>query len=251
MVHTIIAPKPIMQNLSDAIVLDEEREQLHRQMLSSVSHDLKTPLASIIGALEVFDRMKDKLPEEKKLALTQVALQEAYRLDNFITNILDMARFENSFVKPREERSEIRAILNDCLLRLSNRMQGVTINIETGEPIEILTDPVLLTRAICLVLDNAVKFGGMPPVITIKCARKDDQSAVITIHDNGAGIPLELREKIFSKYTRFVREDQQNAGTGLGLAITRIIMRLLRGGIDATNHSEGGACFILTVPLPK
>ncbi len=249
MVHTIIAPKPISQNPEDSVVLDEEREQLHRKMLSSVSHDLKTPLASIIGALEVFDRMKDKLSDDKKLALTQVALQEAYRLDNFITNILDMARFENNLVKPREERTEIRAVINDCMLRLNNRLHGATIHFKPSEPIEILTDPVLLTRAICLVIDNGVKYGGTPPIVNIECGRTDAQSAFITIHDNGLGVPNELREKIFSKYTRFVREDQQNAGTGLGLAITRIIMRLLHGGIDVSNHSEGGACFILSLPL--
>ncbi len=124
MVHTIIAPKPPAAGASENVLLDEEREQLHRQMLSSVSHDLKTPLASIIGSLEVYERMKDKLPEEKKTTLIHVALQEAYRLDNFITNILDMARFENHIVKPHYERTEITAIVSDCLLRLNNRLGG-------------------------------------------------------------------------------------------------------------------------------
>src|ERR1700721_2788036 len=78
---------------------DEERELLHRQILSSVSHDLKTPLASIIGSLEVFERMNDRLSEEQQKTLITVALREAYRLDNFITNILDMARLESGMVK--------------------------------------------------------------------------------------------------------------------------------------------------------
>jgi K+-sensing histidine kinase KdpD len=125
---------------------------------------------------------------------------------------------------------------------------SIIVSAAPEAPIEIFTDPVLLSRTVCLVIDNAVKYGGTPPVITIKCGRRPDQSVFISVHDNGAGVPEEQREKIFSKYTRFVREDQQNAGTGLGLAISRVIMQLLRGTIHFANHEDGGACFIVSLP---
>ena len=228
---------------------DAERERIHRQMLSSVSHDLKTPLASIIGSLEVYERMKTKLSEEKQAALIAVALQEAYRLDNFITNMLDMAKLENSVVKTRREDVELSAVVRDCLINLNNRLRSSTVTIGSTHPIQAITDPVLLSRAICLVLDNAVKYGGTPSAITIQFGEDANHSGFITIHDNGRGIPEGQMEAIFSKYTRFPKEDQQNAGTGLGLAICRAIMNLLGGDVVVANDAQGGASFTLHLPL--
>src|ERR1700722_172856 len=106
-------PEATAQSRTDGIAsLDEHRERIHRQMLSSVSHDLKTPLASIIGSLEVYEHLHDKLPEERKRALLRVALQEAYRLDSFVTNILDMAKFENNSVKARKEATDIKSLID-------------------------------------------------------------------------------------------------------------------------------------------
>ena len=225
---------------------DRERERMHRQMLSSVSHDLKTPLASIIGSLEVFERMKDKLSVEKQSTLIGVALQEAYRLDNFITNILDMAKLENGMVKIKHEKTEISALLRNCLLRLSNRLQDSEVAFSSTGDFDVTTDPVLLSRAVCLVLDNAVKYGGAHSEITIGYGKQDQRMGFITIQDNGRGVPPSQREAIFSKYTRFIKEDQQNAGTGLGLSIGREIMKLLGGDINVTNHDNGGAIFTLS-----
>ncbi|MDX2027215.1 MAG: ATP-binding protein [Alphaproteobacteria bacterium] len=227
-----------------------ERERLHRQMLSAVSHDLKTPLASIIGSLEVYKRMKDKLSADKRTALIGVALQEAYRLDNFIVNILDMARLENGMVKINREDVEIGAMLRNCLTRMEGRLQGSSINMESvSGVIQITTDVVLLSRAVCLVLDNAVKYGGTPPAIRVEFGKNSGETAYIKVFDNGRGIPGEQMEKIFCKYTRLAREDQQNAGTGLGLAIAQTIMGMLDGGIAASNGPANGAVFTLHFPL--
>jgi K+-sensing histidine kinase KdpD len=233
---------------NDPEAFERERERMHRQMLSSVSHDLKTPLASMIGSLEVYDRMKDRLNEDKKLELVAVALQEAYRLDNFITNILDMGKLDNGMVKPKHEQAELGIVIRDCLMRMSNRLKNVKINVTSSAPIPIVTDPVLLSRAVSLALDNAVKYGGVPPVIDIETNLADDNWATIHIHDNGPGVPPSQMEAVFSKYTRFAKGDQQNAGTGLGLAIGRAIMELLGGTMTAGNHSRGGGYFTLRFP---
>jgi two-component system sensor histidine kinase KdpD len=245
MSDTNITPEIIdtMSNASHSF--NRERERIHRQMLSSVSHDLKTPLASIIGSLEVYERMKDKLSQDKQFALIRVALQEAYRLDNFITNILDMAKLENGAVKPRWENTDIGTMLRNCLIRMSNRLQNTNVEIKSPSgPIEALTDPILLSRVICLVLDNAVKFGGIPPVIEVEFGRDEADMGFIQIHDNGRGIPEAQAETIFSKYTRFAKEDQQNAGTGLGLAICREIMQILNGGICANVYPQNGGALV-------
>ena len=231
--------------LSAASTLDEERERIHRQMLSSVSHDLKTPLASIIGSLEIHERMRERLSDQQRQSLISVALQEGYRLDAFVTNILDMAKFENGMVKAQVEEIDIDNLLQNCTTRLQHRLNDCSLRVTpvTGNFI-LRTDPVLLCRAITLVLDNAVKYGGQPPVIDIQHGVSDDMG-FIEIRDNGRGIAEGHAETIFAKYTRFATQDRQLAGTGLGLSIAREIMRLLGGTVTAGNHKNGGAVFKL------
>lgn len=232
-----------------APTLDPERERLHRQMLSSVSHDLKTPLAAIIGSLEVIERVKEKLPVDKQLTLIHVALQEAYRLDSFITNILDMARLESGVIVMKPDTADLGALLHNCFMRMDNQLRGSTVKLQPSTSLEVRTDPVLLSRTICLLLDNAVKYGGAPAVIQVEYGCDENtQKAFISIRDNGQGVPEDRMKVIFSKYTRFAKEDQQNAGTGLGLAIASGIMRVLGGTIDVRNQAEGGAAFTLNFP---
>ncbi len=247
--HTIITPKDNNPLLKNDFAFEEERERLHRQMLSSVSHDLKTPLVSIIGALEVLNRTKSKLSEEKQTMLLSVALQEAFRLDSFVTNILDMARLENNAVKAKRENGDVRDLIRHSLTRMNSRLQNSQVIFEPGKSVEVITDTNLFCRAIGLLLDNAVRYGGTPSIIHIHYGTDEHNMAYVTVHDNGEGVPESKMAIIFSKYTRFGKEDQQNAGTGLGLAITRGIMSLLDGNITVANHDEGGAKFTLRIPL--
>lgn len=227
---------------------NEEREQMHRQLLSAVSHDLKTPLASVIGSLEIHQRLHERLSEEKKQTLIETALQEAYRLDNFITNMLDMHKLEQGLVTMRREHFELGALIRDCLVSLDNRLTGSSVTLDApAQPVEITSDAALLGRALALLLDNAVKYGGTPPAIIIRYERTDSGLIQIELQDNGQGIPAGHAEHIFEKYTRFARGDHQNAGTGLGLSIARAIMQLL-GGTVRVAPSHGGACLILEFP---
>ncbi len=229
---------------------DEIREYLHRQMLSSVSHDLKTPLATIIGSLEVITMLSDRLPEEKKKSLISSALTEAFRLDYFITNILDMAKFEAHAVKPRFEVTRLSQLINDSLTRLGPLKARGDIDIRplTAQD-ELRTDPMLGSRAIGLVIHNAFKHG--IPRNGETAARVEveygvgPREAFVRIRDHGDGVPVDMQTAIFDKYTRLSRADQQNAGTGLGLTICQHIMHLLMGRIDVTNHPDGGAIFTL------
>lgn len=232
-------------------LLDEEREKLHQAMLSSVSHDLKTPLASIIGSLEIYERMHERLASEKKDALINTALNEAYRLDNFITNILDMAKLENGMVKPKHAEVNLPILLRDCMIKLAHREGSEHVQLPHAYPVETIEgDATLLARALFIVLDNALKHGDVPIVLSLL---PDDATGMlmINIRDHGVGIPPEREEEVFSKYTRFSRKDQQNAGTGLGLSIARAIMRLLGGDIEAINHAGGGSVFTLRVPMKQ
>lgn len=234
---------------------DEIREYLHRQMLSSVSHDLKTPLATIIGSLEVMTMLYDKLSEEKRRSLIGSALTEAFRLDYFITNILDMAKFEADAVKPRFEAGKLSQMIQDSLTRLGPlKTRGEIQTRPDGSGDDIVTDTMLGSRAIGLVLHNAFKFGqrktpNAVPVIEIDYGIADaadgTREGFVRIRDHGEGIPADKQAAVFDKYTRLQKTDQQQAGTGLGLTICQHIMRLLDGRIELSNHPEGGAVFTL------
>lgn len=228
---------------------EEERERLHRIVLTSVSHDLKTPLACIIGSLEIYERTKEKLTPEKKNILINTALQEAYRLDSFITNILDMAKLESDLVKVKKELCVMDILMEDCLMTLGHRLQDCKVTIKAiPATFSINTDPLLLTRAICIVLDNATKYGSLRPEIYVEYEKSGDQ-VQIRVKDNGTGIAPSKMEELFSKYARFAVADSKYSGTGLGLPICREIMRILGGTVRVENQPDNkGAMFTLAFP---
>ena len=229
---------------------NQERVRIHRLLYSAISHDLKTPLASMIGALEIFQRMKDRLPVEKQDALIQTALGEAHRLDNFITNILEMGKLENGMVNVRSEQFDVGESIRNSVASLTNRLRETQVTIDTpSAKLMINSDPSLFPRALALVLDNAVKYGGRPSIIHISYGRNEENKCIIHITDNGTGIAPEQVETIFEKYTRFAKRDHQNAGTGLGLAICREIMRLLGGTVHVSETKDTGSTFTLILPL--
>lgn len=225
----------------------QEQEKLHRNILTSVSHDLKTPLACIIGSLEIFERAKERLTAEEKDILINTSLQEAYRLNSFITNILDMAKFEQGMVKPFKEPYEMNLLIKDCLLTMGLRLKSCAIEInDTAIPVVMVTDHLLLERALCILLDNAAKYCPPCTSIKIKYERIGDLVA-IRVEDNGPGIPKAKMEDIFCKYLRLSKHDCKIAGSGLGLTICREIMRLLGGTVTVANCEDGkGAMFTLT-----
>ncbi len=228
---------------------EQERERLQRSVLCAFSHDLKTPLACIIGSLEIYGRTKDKLSPDKQNILIDTALQEAYRLDSLLTNVLEMARLEQGAVQVKHQSYDTELLLQDCLIQLGQRLSGGDISIK-GTPASfcVTTDPLLLTRAICCVLDNAAIYGQPHPVIGVEYEKSGEQ-AVIRIWDNGPGIPESRLEEIFSKYARFTPQGHTHTGSGLGLPICREIMRLLGGTVTAANLAGGsGAVFTLAFP---
>ena len=226
----------------------QDREAIHRQMLSAVSHDLKTPLASIVGSLEIYQRMGPQLPVDTQKTLIETALNEAYRLDSFLTNILDMAKLENNLVPIRREQANVRHLIEDLIAAFGKRSSHAAITVSGDASVEITTDSTLFSRVITLLLDNAFKHAGPNPSLAL------DYEALgtglrVTVRDDGPGIPSDKREEIFDKYTRLGRGDRQNAGTGLGLSIARIIAQRLGGDLklEPVSAERVGASFRLTV----
>ncbi len=226
----------------------DEREKLRTSLLSSVSHDLKTPLAAILGSLSVHRSMYDKLPEAQRKELTEAALTEAQRLDSFITNILDLAKIESGAVKFKRQWQSPDDLVTRVKKRMRMRFEHHTLVVHSNaSEIEVGLDPVISEQALFNVFDNAIKYTPTGSIVEVRM-ETTDKYFKLHVRDHGKGIPQEDRERIFDKYTRLQRQDHQVAGTGLGLAVAHAAMRGQGGDITVNVHADGGAIFTLCWP---
>lgn len=221
-----------------------EREKLRSMLLSSVSHDLKTPLASVIGSLSVFRSMGTKLPEQQQITLIDTALQEAQRLDSFITNILDMTRLESGQVELKEEWVDVARMTQDVAKRLKNRLASHKLMVVSNESFDILADDIMTAQVLQNLLDNAVKYTKAGTQIDVGWHVQDGKFELF-VRDHGEGIREDKLDKIFDKYERIHKQDNQVAGTGLGLSIAKTVMLAQGGDITVHNHPQGGAIFTM------
>lgn len=227
----------------------EEREKLRSMLLSSVSHDLKTPLAGIIGALSVHRSQGERLSPQKRDELIEAAMGEAQRLDSFITNILDMTRLESGNIRFRQEWNDLRTLVRNVHKNTQMRVRGHEIIIHPfPDDVEGYMDAMMTEQVVQNVVDNALKYTPPGTKVEINCHVDEEKGILIEIRDHGAGIPAGKFESVFDKYARLHKTDSQVAGTGLGLAISKAVMKAQGGWIVASNHPEGGAIFTFCIP---
>jgi two-component system sensor histidine kinase KdpD len=228
-----------------------ETEKLRSALLTSISHDLRTPLASILGSatsLKQYRRQMDEGDQEQLLGTIQ---EEAERLNHFIANLLDMTRLESGALAPNLEPVDLGDVVGSVLRRVMPLVQQhkITLDVEQGLPMPRL-DPVLFEQVLFNLLDNAAKYAPAGTAITLR-ARREGAALKLQVLDEGPGLPEEDRERVFDKFYRVRAGDKKRAGTGLGLAIARGFMEAMGGTITAANRSDtAGAVFTLTLPVP-
>lgn len=237
-----------LERSMEATRIWEEREKLRSMLLSSVSHDLKTPLAGIIGALSVIQSMGDRLPLERRADLMETALEEAHRLDSFITNILDMTRLESGKLEMRREFHDMGALVKHVTKRMQPRLRRHQITLHPmPAAVEVCMDVMMTEQVLQNLVDNACKYTPAGTGIEIS-GLAQERGFILEVRDHGAGLPPDKMEQVFDKYARLRKEDSQVAGTGLGLAICKAVMEAQGGWITAANHPQGGALFTLCLP---
>ena len=222
-----------------------EQEKLRSQILSSVSHDLKTPLSAIIGSLNILTSMDDKISYEQKKELMATSVSEAHRLNSFITNILNMARIESGGVKAKMEWHNVEDVIKHIQrnFKLKHPDRILTVH-EIDDHISFNIDAALFEQIIMIILDNGVKYSSSD--MEIEMDIKEKVSLKFIVRDHGKGVPEEMLEKIFDKYSRFELQDRKVAGTGLGLAIAKALADLQNMEISAHNHEQGGLVITLS-----
>ncbi len=223
-------------------------EKLQTALLNAVSHDLRTPLVSIIGVLSSLQEKGMHLNNVDKMNLIQVAREEAERLNHLITNLLDVSRIEAGAIIISKQPSDIQDLVGAALEQLGSRASARPINVEIPEELPFVSvDFGLIVQTLVNVLDNALKYspGGSPVGIRAKQVGREIQ---IEIADRGVGIPPQDLSHVFDKFFRIQRPDNVT-GTGLGLSICKGIIEAHGGGITAENRPGGGTIIRIVIPL--
>ena len=221
-----------------------ESERLRSTLLSSVSHDLRTPLAAITGAASA---LREEPPPAPVVAheLASTVLDEADRLNRLVGNLLDMTRLESGTLQPRRDWHSLEELVGSALARVEPYAAGrqLTARVEPDLPLVPL-DAVLVEQALVNLLENAVRHGRPDGRIEVSVCR-DARHAIVEVSDDGPGFPPEEAERIFDKFHRAAG----GSGAGLGLAIARAIVVAHGGAIRATLRQPRGASFRFTLPL--
>jgi len=223
-------------------------EQLQTALLNSISHDLRTPLATITGVLSALNDREALLDEETRRSLTESAAEEAERLNRLVGNLLDMTRLEAGAIKLNLQPCEVGDLVGAALEQLSGplRNRQVRLDLPDGLPLAPL-DFVLIQQVLTNLLDNALKYSSPEGPIEVR-ARVAGQDLEIQVADRGVGIPPDDLTRVFDKFFR-VQRPSSVAGSGLGLAICKGIVEAHGGQIWAQNRPEGGALLTFSLPL--
>lgn len=233
----------------DVARLTAEGERLRTALLNSLSHDLRTPLAAITGAVTALRRDPDLYDATAREDLTATIQDEADRMARFVTNLLDMTRIETGAIELAREPVDVGEVVGTALRRTAPALAGCRISVEIAPDLPMLNlDPVLFEQALVNVLDNAGKHAPPGSAVTVRGDKRDD-GVRVTVSDEGPGLPPDDLRRVFDTFYRARRGDRQRAGTGLGLAICRGFVEALGGQVAAANRTDGaGAAFAITLP---
>lgn len=226
----------------------EEAAKLREALLSSISHDFRSPLAAIIGSSTSLLEYGDKFDIRVRRDLLLNIHAEGEKLNDFVTNLLDLTRLHSGVVQPVKEPLALDRVVKSAVERLE-RHRGETLRIRTGGECEAEADPLLLEQAIYNIVDNAVKYGGSPEEIEIVCC-PNGESCKIIVADRGPGLPEKDRENMFTSF-HFVRTTGRSKGTGLGLSIAKGFVEAMGGTIQAHARRDGLSGLEIAIGLPK
>jgi two-component system, OmpR family, sensor histidine kinase KdpD len=231
----------------DRARLVAETDRLRAALLTSISHDLRTPLASILGSAT---SLSEAMDASTRLDLIHNIQDEAERLNRFIGNLLDMTRLESGPLRLRTGAIELSDAIGSALRRASKILAEHRTQVVLQPNLPMLDlDEVLFEQVLFNLLDNASKYAPAGSLVTIK-ARQDGGNVVVQVLDEGPGIPPADLEHVFDKFYRVGGADRRRAGTGLGLAICRGFVEAMHGSIVATNRTDrSGAVFTMTLPV--
>jgi two-component system, OmpR family, sensor histidine kinase KdpD len=229
-------------------LLRMESERLRNSLLSALSHDLRTPLAALVGLAESLSLSRPPLSDSQREVVVEMA-EESRRLAALVNNLLDMARIESGDARLRRQWQPIEEVVGSAIKAARPALVGHPVDVAIAPDVPLVEiDAVLIERVLYNLLENAGKYTPPPTPVRISAAR-DGAMLRVTVTDSGPGVPKGQEQAIFEKFARGVAPESNTPGVGLGLAISRAIVEAHGGRIFAANVPQGGASFVFTLPL--
>lgn len=224
---------------------------IKNEFISNMTHELKTPISTVSVALEAIAGFDLKKEQDKTYEYVDISRHELNRLSLLVDKVLKMAAFDSA----TNEMHKVPIILDDSISRI---LQSMKLQVEEKSAIinytnrsdnsEIIGDQIHISNVIYNILDNALKYSNDEPKIDVS-VHGNDKNVIITITDNGKGIPSEYIDKIFDRFFRIPTSDRHNVkGHGLGLSYVKDVISKHNGEIKATNNPGAGTSFIMTLP---
>ncbi len=241
--------RELLNELNKRSVVLAESERLYKTLFNSISHEFRTPIATIMGTSENLLQMpesnlKETSPQAVQLKEIHIA---AERLNRLVANLLDMTRLESGMIQPKLDWCDVRDIINQSVRGLERELTQYTVNVRVEEDVPLLKlDFVLIEQALTNLIHNAALYTPKGTEIIVRSFLEEGKCA-ISVADNGPGLPEEDTEKVFEKFYRSA--NGRPGGTGLGLTIAKGFVEAHHGEITARNRVEGGAEFTIHLPI--
>ncbi len=224
-----------------------ETEQLRNALLSSVSHDLRTPLSVITGATSALLDPSAPKDESTRRELLSTAHEESLRLSRLVRNLLDMTRLDAGALKVQKELQPIEEVVGAALNRMEDRLRGRNVSTGVADDLPLVPiDSALIEQVLINLIENATKYTPASSAIEV-AAHLDGEAIVVDVSDRGPGVAEEDRERVFDKFFRV--HEREGGGVGLGLTICRGIVEAHGGRIWVEPREGGGATFRFSLPL--
>jgi two-component system phosphate regulon sensor histidine kinase PhoR len=223
--------------------------QRQSNFIDSVTHELKSPIASLKLHLQTLNRRE--LKDDQREMFYGVMLDDIERLDTLINHMLDAARIEQAHKDDEQQEIDLMEVLRSSAATACNRyhvpQKTVTLNLENALVYARLFDVEMVFRNL---IDNAIKYAGDPPAVGVECSTNAEGKVIARISDNGPGIPVKYRNKIFARFVRLGSElERSKTGTGLGLYIVRTAVKRMRGKVHVRSRGAGqGTVFEVELP---
>lgn len=228
--------------------VEVETERLRNSLLSSVSHDLRTPLASITGAASTLLDSGARVADVDRRELLSTIHEEAFRLNRLVANLLDMTRLESGALRVKKEWFPIEEVIGGALTRLERSLEGRTVDTHVPDDLPLVPfDALLIEQVLVNLIENAVKYTPAGGEIAIS-AFADAKEMTVDVSDRGPGIPPGDETRVFEKFQR-LEGGAPRGGVGLGLTICRGIVTAHGGTITVFSRDGGGATFRFTLPI--
>ena len=226
-------------------------DRLRSALLNSISHDLRTPLSTVLGATTTLLDYGDTLGKSVQRDLLESIREEAERLNRYVGNLLDMTRLEGGALVTRKDWTDLRDVLNAAMERLSRRLGDRRFQVDFPDRLSMVkADAGLLEQALVNILENAVAYSPDGTAIDV-AAYEDQRNVVVSIEDEGPGIPTAELERVFERFRRMEQASDRGKGAGLGLAISKGFVDAMGGRIAAASPIDGGRGTRVLISLVK